>query len=95
MSPSWYANEICEYKGLTYNEIQDGLDERPEDDPMKRNVDDLYVSCESVFNEELWSFTTDLLHDYQSCRDADKVDKNSRRVIMTRFKKLFDLLASE
>ena len=92
MNPSLSALESCKLIGMSYTELQSGTETRAATD--RSDVAELYVPCESVFNDDLWSFTTFLLNGYEACNLAGKIDRTTRRVIFGNFAKLFKILRS-
>ncbi|XP_011504979.1 PREDICTED: uncharacterized protein LOC105367854 [Ceratosolen solmsi marchali] len=99
MSASQKATNVCRAVGLTYEELQNGTTWRADitrDEGSKgRELVKLYLDCDSVFDEGLRSFTSALLNDYESCRAADKVSLQGRRVLWRRFSQIFELFASK
>lgn len=91
---SWAATEKCRIKGRTYEELRAGSPAEAAG-AKGRDLSEVYLRCEDVFDEKLGSFSTALLNDYEACREAGVLDKEAKQEIRRRFAKLFQLVSSE
>ncbi|KAJ8684060.1 hypothetical protein QAD02_019852 [Eretmocerus hayati] len=108
-SASWIALDLCKRRGQTYAQLMglpstsDGISEtetmdsnrdgETNDDDHEVDVTILYLRCKDVFNDELWSLSTPLLNDYESCKKAGAIKESTIKLIRKRFADVFKLIA--
>ncbi|XP_031785039.1 uncharacterized protein LOC100680344 isoform X2 [Nasonia vitripennis] len=97
VSVSWYAYEKCKTIGVSYAELQAGIEARIDDEEIykERDMNELYVNCETVFNDELYSFSTALSQDYEACKAAGRISSKTRKIIQKKFQKMFKIFETK
>ncbi|KAL7295636.1 hypothetical protein TKK_0010998 [Trichogramma kaykai] len=68
-SSSLFTLQACYRFGVNLTDIEEGIhrNEKPE---MRYDLENLYITCEQVFNANLGKFTRELYEDYKNCKDS-------------------------
>lgn len=97
VSASQTALEKCKTSGLSFEDLQNdnNTDYKINNGDKNSKVDDLYVDCDSVFNDNLGAFTTSLITDYRWCKEVGRIDNRSRLHIERKFANIFKMLTGK
>ncbi|XP_016840349.2 uncharacterized protein LOC107981016 [Nasonia vitripennis] len=84
VSPSLPALHTCYKNGVYLNELEQGIT-RNQDGELRYDLENLYVACRDVFNNDIDVLTNDLLRDYERCKWSQALDSRQEAIIEHRF----------